>query len=233
MLKGLGTALVGSIAILTLVGTVMGLLLSDTDIVNPATSGAAARQVDAETEVNRALAHVEIEERRTAIALQKAQNLLDLGHQARTQAQEEKYNELMLGDQRAALQHQVAMDRQQQEQAFKQEMALNEVRQFVVLGVGSGAILSITIVLAYYLYACGRAKLAQIPRAEHDRSAGGSNGRHRARNLATATPRSPQTPRGVEVVIPRRREDGGNGRGPRVHEHTFRRSDDEMDKRGK
>lgn len=221
MLKGLGIAMVGSIIVLALLGIALGTSLSDADLLNPATSAAQARSMDAQTHIDTAQAQLEIEQRQTEIAAQQAADTLNLEHQAamyeqieeRGEAELEHYKTTLSMEQ-ASLQRQQELQLQYQQQAFERKITVQEIQQLVLLGIGSGAILAITIAVAYYLYACAQAKLAQVPRAE--------DGRHPAAkpHSKQPAPRQPITPAGRQVTASFQNRPGGNGRGPRVHSRS-------------
>ena len=101
----------------------------------------------------------------------------------RSQAELEHYK-AQLAMERATLQHQNELQLQHQQQAFERQMALREIQQPILLGVGSGAILAITAAVAYYLYTCGQAKLAEVPRAEGHEPPGGKTPCHAPRPLS-------------------------------------------------
>jgi flagellar motor protein MotB len=223
MLKGLGTALVGSIMVLALLGIALGTSLSDTELLNPATSAAQARSVDARTQLDTAQAQLEIEQQQAEITAQQAADTLDLKHQAamyeqieeRSEAEIEHHKE-MLAMEKASLQSQHELQLRHQQQAFERQVAMREIQQLILLGVGSGAILAVAVAVVYYLYACGQAKLAQVPRVQGRRQIAGSNGKYHAQQPAGVTPRQPVTPVSSQRMVSSEGSQGGNGRGPGV-----------------
>ena len=210
MLKGLGTALIGSILVLATLGIVLGASLSDADLFNPATSAAQARNMDAQTQVDTARTQLEIEQRRVEAATQQA------AAEKRAEVELQQY-EVTLDDERTFLQRQYELRLQQQQQAFEQEMAMKEVRQIVLLGIGSAAILAITIAVAYYLYTSGQAKLSQVPQAEGRRSAAMAEKEQRARQPASIVSRQPIILEDTRVTPSYQDQQGGDGRGSRVY----------------
>jgi hypothetical protein len=223
MLKGLGIAMVGSIIVLALLGIALGTSLSDADLLNPATSAAQARSMDAQTHIDTAQAQLEIEQRQTEIAAQQTADTLNLEHQAAMYEQIEERGEAelehyktTLAMARASLQHQQELQLQYQQQAFERKMAVQEIQQLVLLGIGSGAIIAVTVAVVYYLYTCGQAKLRQIPQAEGHRQTTGHNGKHHAQQPVCVTPRQPITPASRQMIVSLEDQEGGNGREPRV-----------------
>lgn len=209
MLKGLGTALIGSIIVLATLGIALGASLGDADLFNLATSAAQARSMDAQTQVDTAQAQLEIEQRRAEAAAQQA------AAEKRAEMELQHY-EATLAEDRIFLQRQYELRLRQQQQAFEQEMAMKEVRQIVLLGVGSAAILAVTIAVAYYLYAEGQAKLSQVPRAEGRRRTAASEKEQRARQPASVGSRQPIIPEERRVTPSYQNQPGGDGRGSRV-----------------
>jgi hypothetical protein len=226
MLKGLGTALIGSILVLATLGIALGASLGDADLFNSTTSGAQARSMDAQTQVDTARAQLEIEQRRAEADAKQAADALDLEHLAAVYEQGEKRGEVDLHDyeatlaeERAFLQRQYELQLQQQQYAFEQEMAMKEVRQIVLLGVGSAATLAVTIAVAYYLYASGRAKRSQVPRAERRHRVVTPKKEQRARQPASVVARQPIIPQDRRVASSYQDQPGGDGRGARVYLH--------------
>jgi multidrug efflux pump subunit AcrA (membrane-fusion protein) len=226
MLRGLGTALVGSVLVLTIVGVALGTLLGECDLLNPATSAAQARSMDTQTQIDRAEAQLETEQRQAEIAAQQAVDTLDLEHQAAMYEHAEKrgeadleHYETALAMERASLERQHELQLQHQQQAFEREMAMKEVRQIVFLGIGSGAMLAITIAVVYYLYACGQVKLSQAARAERDHHTAKPEGKHHARRPASGILRRPMIADGRPARASSQDPQGGNGRGPHVRLH--------------
>ena len=205
MLKGLATAIIGAIVLLATLGIVLGALLGDTDLFSPATSAAQARSMDAQTQIDTTQAQLEIGQRRAEIAAQQAADALDLEHRAAIYAEE-----------RVFLQRQYELQLQQQQQAFEREITMMEVRQIVLLGIGSGAILVITLAVAYYLYACGQANLSQVPQAEGRRRAAESEKEQHARQPASVISRQPTTAKDRRGTPSYQDQQGGNGREPRI-----------------
>lgn len=221
MLKGLGTALVGSIIVLTTLGVALGASLGETDIFNPTTSSAQAESMNAQVQIDRAEAQLEIEQHQAELAAQQAANALALEHQAAMYEQAEEHGkaelrhyETTLANERLALERQHELELQYQKQALERKGAMMEAQQPMLLGIGSGAILAITIAVAYYFYACAQAKLAQVPRAEDGRRPAAKP------HSKQPAPRQPITPAGRQVMASFQNQPGGNGRGPRVHSRS-------------
>ena len=191
MYRGLATALVGTIAVLAMLGTALGASLGETDLFNPTTSAADAKNTEAQTQVDTERARLEIEQA-------KARGAAELDHYKAVSAAEE-----------AALQRQHELELQQQQQAFERKMAWMEVQQSVLLGAGAGAITVLTIAAAYYLYTCGQAKLMQAMQ----------NGAGR-QVPAGLVPGKPTTGTGWQATPAHQDQPGGNGRGPRVHSRS-------------
>ena len=193
MYRGLATALVGTIAVLAMLGTALGASLGETDLFNPTTSAADAKNTEAQTQVDTERARLEIEQA-------KARGAAELDHYKAVSAAEE-----------AALQRQHELELQQQQQAFERKMAWMEVQQSVLLGAGAGVITVLTIAAAYYLYTCGQAKLMQAMQ----------NGAGR-QVPAGLVPGKPTTGTGWQATPSYQGQSGGNGRGPRVYSRSQR-----------
>jgi len=216
MYRGLATALVGTIAVLAMLGTALGASLGETDLLNPNTSASQARSTDVQTQAEIDQTSLEVERHSTEIAAQEAADALNLEHQAALYEQEEKRGELelnhyaaILAEEQASLQRQRNLELQQQQQAFDRTAAWMEVQQPILLGVGLGAILVVTIAAAYYLYTCGQAKLMQ---AMQNRA-----GRQVPAGLVSG---KPTTGAGWQATPSHQDQPGGNGRGPRVHSRS-------------
>jgi len=218
MFRGLGTALVGTIAMLAALGVALGASLGETDLLNPNTSASQARSTDAQTQAEVDQASLEVERHSAEIAAQEAADALNLEHQAALYEQEEErgaleleHYEAALAEERAARQRQYELQLQQAQRTLEQEMVLAEMREIVLLGVGSGAILVVTIAAAYYLYTCGQAKLMQAMQ----------NGAGR-QVPAGLVPGKPTTGTGWQATPSHQDQPGGNGRGPRVYSRSQR-----------
>ena len=166
MLKGLASAMIGTIAILAVLGILVGADLDDIEILNPTTSAAGARSVDAHTHIELAESKLEIEQRRAEGDAKRAADALDLEHQAMLYAQEEKRGQVELEHHKAILAEELAFRRKkqkiklrQEQEAFERQEAMKEIRLIVVLGVGSGVAVAIALATTYYLYASARARL--------------------------------------------------------------------------
>jgi len=176
-----------------MLGTALGASLGETDLFNPTTSAADAKNTEAQTQVDTERARLEIEQA-------KARGAAELDHYRAVSAAEE-----------AALQRQHELELQQQQQAFERKMAWMEVQQSVLLGAGAGAITVLTIAAAYYLYTCGQAKLMQAMQ----------NGAGR-QVPAGLVPGKPTTGTGWQATPAHQDQPGGNGRGPRVYSRSQR-----------
>jgi hypothetical protein len=202
MFRGLATAVIGGLIVLTALGLALGASLGETDLFNPATGAAQARSIDAQTQMNTTQAQLEIEQHRAEIAAQQAADALALEHQSTVYAEE-----------RSFLERQHELELQQQQRAFEQEMAMMETRQVVYLGVGSVAILAVTIAVVYYLYACGRTKRLQEPQVAGRRQADKPDKQQRARQPTRAVSRQSIAAKDTGVTPARQDQQGGNGRG--------------------
>lgn len=201
MIKGLGTAFIGPILVLAALGTVLGASLGKTDLFNPATSAAQAEIMGDQSQL-------EIAQRQAEIAAQQEAAKLELERQAAINAEEQAF--LQRG-------HDLAL--QQQQQAFERGMAWMEIQQLILLGVGVGAILVVTIAVAYYLYACGQARLLQAQRAERYRQAAPPERGQYTRQPVGVVPGKPFAPQDRQAAPLHQDQPGGNGRGPRVRMH--------------
>ena len=227
MLKGLGTAMVGSITVLAMLGVALGGLLGETDLLNPNTSAAEARSTDAQTQAAAEQAQLEVEQRRAEITARQAEDALNREHQAALYEQEEErgkleleHYEATLAEELASLQRQHELQLRQQRQAFEQEMILAETQNVMLLGIGSGAIIVAATAVAYYLYACGQAKLRQASRAEVSHRAAGLQRARHAPQPASLVSRKSITADVMREIASHQIHQGGDGRGPHVYSHS-------------
>jgi len=204
MIKGLGTAFIGPILVLAILGTLLGASLGDTELFNPATSATQAKIMDAQSQLA-------IAQRQAEIVAEQEAAKLELEHQAAINAEEQSL--LQRG-------HELAL--QQQQQAFDRGMAWMEIQQPILLGVGVGAILVVTIAVAYYLYACGQARLLQAQRAERYHQAASPERGQSIRPPVGVVPGKPTAPQDRRAIPLYQDQPGGNGRGPRVHSYVQR-----------
>ena len=222
MYNGLGTALIGTIVVLTILGTALGAALSNTDLLNPTTRGADARKTDVETQLVATRQAMDIGQYQAELSAEQEARELELEHQAAMNEQAEQRGEAELEHYRttlemkqASLQRQHDLELQYKQRALERELAAMEVQRAIFLGIGLGAILAITIATVYYLYASAQAKLAQAPRAAGSRQAATHRGGAYAQSPIHVGPRGPTAPGGLWATPPGQYHQGGNGRGPR------------------
>jgi len=221
MLRGLATAVIGTILLLATLGIALGALLGDTELFNPATGAAQAKDMEAQTQLDmdraqlqleqrqeeiaaqKATIELELEQRREEIAAQQEAAELDWAHRAELYKQAEKRGELelrhyetTLAQEQAFLERQHKLQLQQRQQGFERELAMMELRQIILLGAASGALVVATTAVAYHLYSRGKALHAPQP--------------------ASFVSRHPVV-MGRDQVIPQDQDkQRGDGRGPRV-----------------
>ena len=222
MYNGLGTALIGTIIVLTMFGTALGAALSNTDLLNPATRGAEATKTNVETQLDATRQAIDIEQYQAEQSAQEMARKIELEHQAAINEQAEQRSKAELEHYKTALEmEQTSLQRQHEleleykRRALEREMAAMEVQRAVFLGTGLGAILAIAIAAAYYLYACAQSKLAQVPRVTGSRQAAAYRGRAYTQPPIHVGPRGPTAPVGLWTTPPGQPHQGGNGRGPR------------------
>jgi hypothetical protein len=221
MLRGLATAVIGTILLLATLGIALGALLGDTELFNPATGAAQAKDMEAQTQLDMNRAQLELERREEEIAgqqaaaeleLEKLQEemaaqqeaaKLDLAHKAEIYRQAEERGELemrhyetTLAQEQAFLERQHKLQLQQRQQAFERELAMMELRQIILLGAGSGALVVATTAVAYDLYSRGKALHAPQPASFVSR-----------RRVIMGRD---------QVILQDQDQPGGDGRGPRV-----------------
>jgi hypothetical protein len=222
MYKGLGTALIGTIVVLTMFGTTLGAALGNTDLFNPPTSAAEARRMDVQTQLDATHDLLDIGERQTRLAAQRTADALDLQHQAvmneqaeqRSEAELEHYKTTLEMEQ-TSLQRQHELELQYKQRALERELAAMEVQRAVFLGTGLGAILAITIAAVYYLYVCAQSKLARVPRLAESHQTAAYRGGAYAQPPIHGGPTGPTAPSDMWATPSGQHHQGGNGRGPR------------------
>lgn len=222
MYKGLGTALIGTIVVLTMFGTALGAALGNTDLLNPTTRGADARKTNVETQLDATRQAIDIEQYQAEQSAQEMTRKLELEHQAAMNEQAEQHGEAelehyktALAMEQASLQRQHELELEYRQRALEREMAAMEVQRAVFLGTGLGAILAITIAAVYYLYVCAQAKLAQVPRVTGSRQAAAHRGEAYAQPPIPVGPAGPTAQGGMWATPSGQHHQGGNGRGPR------------------
>ena len=222
MYKGLGTALIGTIVVLTMFGTALGAALSNTDLLNPTTRGADAMKTNVETQLAATRQAIDIGKYQDELFAEQMARKIELEHQAAMNEQAEQRSEAELEHyktalemEQASLQRQHELELQYKQRALEREMAAMEVQRAVFLGTGLGAILAVTIAAVYYLYACAQSKLAQVPRVTGSRQAAAYRGGAYAQPLFHVGPTGPAAPSGMCATPSGRHHQGGNGRGPR------------------
>lgn len=221
MYNGLGTALIGTIVVLTIFGIALGTALSNTDLLNPTTRGADARKADVETQLVATRQAMDIGQYQAELSAEQMARKLELEHQEAMNKQAEQRGEAELEHykttlemEQASLQRQHELELEYKQRALEREMAAMEVQRAIFLGIGLGAILAITIAAVYYLYVCAQSKLTQVPRVTGSRQAAAHRGGAYAQPPIHVGPTGYTTPGGAWATPPGQHHQGGNGRGP-------------------